>query len=61
MKQNDIINRIKLLILQLKVIDLDRKSFIKQEGERGIEIRVDEILDEINDLNRKIKNENYEK
>lgn len=52
-------DRLNLLFLQLRVMQVDRKSFIKNEGESGFEIRTNNILDEINILRGLIRKNKF--
>jgi hypothetical protein len=47
--------RLKVLYAQLALIDKHEKEFIEKEGRRGVEAHRDDILDEINHINRALK------
>ena len=55
MTKRDYELRLKVLYLQLAVIDMNEREFLEKEGRRGIEAHRDEILDEINFINRELK------
>jgi hypothetical protein len=55
MSKKDILQRLKSLSDQLKLIHLYKDEFLKIEGRRGVENRIDSILDEMNELNKKLK------
>lgn len=61
MKEQDIYNRLNILFQQLHVIDIDEKSFIEKEGKIGLRKRIDNILDEINELRRKLRDKDFYK
>ncbi len=48
-------NRLLILFQQLKVIEVDPKSFHEKLGKKGTELLVDEILDEINCHRKQLK------
>lgn len=56
MTRQEIIDRINLLKMQLRVTQIDTESFIKNEGKSGLQERINRILDEMIELNRKLKN-----
>lgn len=55
MSKKDILQRLKSLSDQLKLIHQYRHEFLKIEGRRGLEKRIDLILDEMNELNKQLK------
>jgi hypothetical protein len=55
MNKKDILQRLKSLSDQLKLIHQYRDEFLKIEGRRGLEKRIDLILDEMNELNKQLK------
>jgi hypothetical protein len=55
MSKKDILQRLKSLSDQLKLIHQYRDEFLKIEGRRGLEKRIDLILDEMNELNKQLK------
>ena len=55
MTERDYVLRLNVLYTQLAIIDLYEAEFIRKEGRRGVEEHRDEILDEINYINRKLK------
>jgi hypothetical protein len=55
MTERDYELRLKVLYAQLALIDKYEKEFIEKEGRRGVEAHRDEILDEINYINRELK------
>ena len=60
MTKQDAKNRLNLLFLQLRVMQVDRRSFIENEGESGFEKRTNAILDEINVLRALIREDKFE-
>ncbi|MGK0364815.1 MAG: hypothetical protein ACI85O_001873 [Saprospiraceae bacterium] len=58
MNRQEIEDRLHFLFLQLRVITIDRKSFIENEGESGTQARIDAILDEVHSLRQKLDNLN---
>ncbi|MGK0364812.1 MAG: hypothetical protein ACI85O_001870 [Saprospiraceae bacterium] len=59
MTKQDAKVRLNLLFLQLRVMQVDRKSFIENEGESGFERRTNTILDEINILRKLIREDKF--
>ncbi len=55
MNKKDILKRLKVLSDQLELIHQYQKDFLKIEGRRGLENRIDAILDEMNELNKQLK------
>jgi hypothetical protein len=55
MTPQEIEDRLHFLFLQLRVITIDRKSFIKNEGESGTQARIDAILDEVQILRKALE------
>ncbi len=55
MSKKDILQRLKSLSDQLKLIHQYRDEFLNIEGRRGLEKRIDAILDEMNALNKQLK------
>jgi hypothetical protein len=55
MSKKDILQRLKSLSDQLILIHQYRDEFLKIEGRRGLENRIDSILDEMNELNKQLK------
>jgi hypothetical protein len=53
MNKRDILQRLKILSDQLKLIHQYKDDFLQIEGRRGVENRIDSILDEMNELNKK--------
>jgi len=47
-------NRVRILFQQLELIRLYRPDFVDVLGEKGVDILVDDILDEINFSNQEI-------
>lgn len=55
MTERDYELRLKVLYAQLAIIDKFEDEFLEKEGRQGVEAHRDEILDEINYLNKKLK------
>ena len=55
MTQKEKKNRVRILFQQLKLITTERDAIEKQLGRRNVIEKIDEILDEINDLKKDIQ------
>ena len=55
MSKRNILLRLKSLSDQLQLIHQYEDSFLRIEGRRGLENRIDAILDEMNELNKQLK------
>ena len=54
MNKKDILLRLKSLSDQLQLLHQYRDEFLRIEGRRGLERRIDSILDEMNELNKQL-------
>lgn len=55
MSKRNILLRLKTLSDQLQLIHQYKDEFLRIEGRRGLENRIDAILDEMNELNKQLK------
>lgn len=55
MTKRQLKNRLKVLFQQLELMNRYPESFLENIGKRGIENTIDDILDEINEINRALK------